>query len=110
MGTLDEEIGKHLEEAMVSGELRCCEHFGRPLPDDTAWDATPAAFRMPFKVLKNAGYKPPEIELFHRRSRLAAQAAATLDAGQRQRVLAELGALEQAIALRLEGLRLSERI
>ncbi len=110
MGMLDEEIGKHLEEAMVSGELRGCEHFGKPLPDDAAWDATPAAFRMPFKVLRNAGYKPPEIELFHRRARLAAQAAATLDAGERQRLLAELGTLEQAIALRLEGLRLSERL
>lgn len=110
MGTLDEEIGKHLEASMASGELRGCEYFGKPMPDDEEWEATPPAFRMPFKVLKNAGYKPPEIELFHRRARLAAQAAATADAAERTRLLAELATLEQAIALRLEGLRLSERL
>jgi hypothetical protein len=65
---------------------------------------------MPFKVLKNSGYKPPEIELFHRRARLAERVAAAADDAERQRLLAELGALEQAIALRLEGLRLNERL
>lgn len=110
MGTLDEEIGRHLEESMASGELRGCEYFGKPLPDDEAWEATPPAFRMPFKVLKNAGYKPPEVELFHRRARLAAAAAATADEALRKRLLAELCSLEQAIALRLEGMRLSERL
>jgi len=110
MGTLDEEIGTHLQEAMASGELRGCEHFGRPLPDDEGWNATPQALRMPFKVLKNAGYRPPEIELFHRRARLAAQLADAPGETARQRLLGELAALEQALALRLEGLRLSERL
>lgn len=110
MATLDEDIGRHLEEAMASGELRGCAYFGRPMPDDEEWDATPPAFRMPFKVLKNAGYKPPEIELFHRRAQLAAQAAAATDEAGRTRLLAELCALEQALALRLEGMRLSERL
>ena len=110
MGTLDEDIARHLEDAMASGELRGCAWFGKPLPDDEEWQATPPAFRMPFKVLKNAGYQPPEIALFHRRAQLAAQAAAAADEAERARLLAELGALEQAIALRLEGMRLSERL
>lgn len=110
MGTLDEEIGRHLEESMASGELRGCEHFGKPLPEDEGWEATPVAFRMPFKVLKNAGYRPPEIALFQRRAELAAQAEAATDEIERRRLLAERAALEQALALRLEGLRLSERL
>jgi len=108
--TLDEEIARHLQEALASGELKGCEYFGRPLPEDAEYEATPAAFRMPFKVLKNAGYRPPEIGLFRRRAELAARVAATPDEAERLRLLDELGALERALALRLEGLRLSGRL
>lgn len=31
---------------------------------------TPDEFKLPFKILKNAGIAPPEIELFHERARL----------------------------------------
>jgi len=31
--TLDEEIARHLQEALASGELKGCEYFGKPLPD-----------------------------------------------------------------------------
>jgi len=108
--TLDEEIARHLQEALASGELKGCEYFGKPLPDDAEFEATPEAFRMPFKVLKNAGYRPPEIGLFRRRAELATRVAAAADEAERLRLLHELGALERALALRLEGMRLSGRL
>ena len=110
MPTLDEQIAQHLQHALASGELKGCEYFGKPLPDDAEWEATPVAFRMPFKVLKNAGYRPPEIGLFRRRAELAARVAAATDAAERVRLLGELGDLERALALRLEGMRLSGRL
>jgi len=108
--TLDEEIARHLQEALASGELKGCEYFGKPLPDDAEFEATPEAFRMPFKVLKNAGYRPPEIGLFRRRAELATRVAAAADEAERLHLLHELGALERALALRLEGMRLSGRL
>ena len=68
MPTQDEEIARHLREAMASGELAGTEGFGKPLPEDAGWEATPEALRMPFKILKNAGFVPPEVELFHERA------------------------------------------
>lgn len=106
----DEEIARHLAQAMASGELQGSCYFGKPLPEDEAWNATPLAFRMPFKVLRNAGYRPPEIEIFHQRARLADQLAAATGEAERLALRAELSALEQAIALRLEGMRISERL
>ena len=109
MPTLDEEIARHLQEALASGELKGCEYFGKPLPDDAEFEATPEAFRMPFKVLKNAGYRPPEIGLFRRRAELAARVAEAADEAECLRLLDELGVLEHALALRLEAMRLSGR-
>lgn len=110
MPKLDEEIAQHLQEALASGELKGCEYFGKPLPEDAEYEATPEAFRMPFKVLKNAGYRPPEIGLFRRRAELAARVATAAGETERLHLLDELGALERSLALRLEGMRLSGRL
>ena len=71
MPTQDEEIARHLREALASGELAATEGFGKPLPEDAGWDATPESLRMPFKILKNAGFVPAEVELFHERAALS---------------------------------------
>lgn len=106
----EDEIARHLEQALASGELQGSPSFGRPLPDDPGWEATPVAFRMPFKVMKNAGYRPPEITLLRRRSELATAVQACPPGRERDRLQAELSDLEQALALRLESLRLSQRL
>ena len=72
MATLDDEIARHLREAAAAGELSKAEGYGKPEEEDWTWDATPAALRMPFKVLKDAGYAPPEILLFQERAQLTA--------------------------------------
>ena len=72
MPTQDEEIARHLREALASGELAGTEGFGKPFPEDAGWDATPESLRMPFKILKNAGFVPAEVELFHERAALSA--------------------------------------
>lgn len=107
MPTQDEEIARHLRDALASGELAAARGFGQPLPEDAGWNATPEALRMPFKILKDAGFIPAEVELFHQRAALSASLEhCASDAGRRalQRQLSEL---EQQIALRLEALRIS---
>jgi hypothetical protein len=106
MATLDDEIARHLAEAAASGELQAAESYGKPLRDIEGWDATPDALRMPFKILKDAGVVPPEIELFHARARLRAAAAAATDADEHEQLQRRLVELEQKIALRLESLRI----
>ena len=72
MRTIDEEIARHLRQAAEAGELKSAPSFGKPFAQDVGWDETPQALRMPFKILKDAGVPPPEIELFHERARIRA--------------------------------------
>ncbi len=106
----DDEIARHLQDALKSGELKLAESFGKPLQEDAGWAATPDGLRMPFKVLKNAGMAPPEVELFHRRAALQAEIAQCADETQRQSLMRELSDLQQSIALRLDALRSSGRL
>lgn len=108
--TLDESIAEHLAEAARSGELRSAESWGKPMAEMEGYQETPEAFRMPFKILKNAGIAPPEVALFHRRAALREQLERCADPAERARLQQTLSELEQAIALRLEGMRLSGQV
>ena len=105
MPTQDEEIARHLREALASGELASTEGFGKPLPEAAGWDATPEPLRMPFKILKNAGVVPAEVALFHARAALAASIRECSDAAEQKALRQRLSELEQKIALRLEAMR-----
>ena len=61
---------------------------------------------MPFKILKNSGFHPPEIEMFHERARLVAAIRDCDNDDTRKALQKQLSELEQKIALRLEALRI----
>jgi hypothetical protein len=105
MPTQDEEIARHLREALESGELAGTPGFGKSLPEDAGWNATPESLRMPFKILKNAGFVPAEVELFHQRGALSKLLRSCQSESERAEERRKLSDLEQKIALRLESLR-----
>jgi hypothetical protein len=107
MPTQDDEIARHLREALASGELAGSAGFGKPFAEDAGWEATPQALRMPFKILKNAGFVPAEVELFHERAALSAALQACTVEQERAELRLKLSELEQKIALRLEALRIN---
>jgi hypothetical protein len=109
MRSLDEEIAKYLQDALAAGEMRRAPSYGKPMTDDGGWEETPADLRMPFKILKDAGVPPPEIELFHRRARLRAELQSAPEGEGREALKKALAELEQVIALRLEALRSGSR-
>lgn len=104
---VEDEIARKLKEAAETGELQGAEGYGQPMVEDIGWESTPAEFRMPFKILKNAGAMPPEIELFHQRAALRAKLDAATEDADRTAIRQSLSDLEQRIALRLEALRSS---
>ena len=105
MHTWDEEIARRLQEAADSGELQSAKGYGKPTPEDPAWDATPEALRMSMKILKDAGAAPPEIEMFHERAQLRHRIASATDPDERLRLQLRLVEIEAVISLRLEALR-----
>ena len=110
MPTFDEEIARHLKEAADSGELSRADGYGKPLPEDPGWDSTPAALRMPMKILKDAGAAPAEIGLFHERARLRTALAAAVLPDERRILQGQLNELEQRLALHLELLRINPNL
>jgi hypothetical protein len=123
MPTLDEQIAQGLQDALDSGELKAAPSWGRPLDFGDGYDDTPPELRMPFKILKDAGVAPPEVETMRQiaalRERLhaldAANAnavAAPTQAAARSTAEAEvlgrrIAELQQHLALRLEHLRMT---
>ncbi len=107
----DQQIADALEQARRSGELQSAQSWGKPMAEAEGYAETPAEFRLPFKILKNAGVAPPEQELFQQRAALRQQLEALAEgSAERQALQQKLAELEQLLALRLEGLRASGRL
>ena len=108
--TQDETIAEHISEALRSGELQGAPSFGKPMREAEGWHETPDELRMPFKILKNAGVAPPEIELFHRRAALRRAVAECVSEEERKTLQQRLSELEALIAFRLERLRVTGKL
>ena len=102
---LEDEIGRKLREAEAAGELRSAKGYGEPLGQHEGWEQTPDELRMPFKILKDAGVVPAEIEMLKQRTVLKEQISACANAAEAGQLQQELAALEVSISLRLEALR-----
>jgi hypothetical protein len=74
-----------IRAAMADGEFDNLPGRGRPLSFDDL-SGVPADLRMGFKLLRNAGCLPPELEARKEVARLGALVAATDDEGERARL------------------------
>ena len=105
---LDDHIGRSLAESEKAGELKAAPSYGRPLHFG-GYNDTPAELRMPFKMLKDSGFLPPEVQLMREiealRASLPEQGGADSEAVRAAR--ARLIELRQQLALRMERLRTS---
>ena len=54
---------RRITEAMARGELDNLAGAGKPLAIDEELSGVPEELRMAYKILKNAGFVPPEVEL-----------------------------------------------
>ena len=102
---LEDEIGRRLREAEQSGELQSARGYGEPLKEPEGWGETPDELRMPFKILKDAGVVPPEVELMKQRAKLRDQIASCAEPATVETLKKKLSALELSISLRLEAIR-----
>ena len=106
---LDDHIGRSLAESAASGELASAPSYGKPLDFGDGYDQTPPELRMAMKVLKDAGVVPAEVEAMQQIAALQAELDA-LPAGEaaaREALQRRIADKRQALALRLEKLRLS---
>lgn len=104
---LDDHIGQALRDSEANGELRLAPSFGKPLAVVEGWDQTPPELRQPFKILKDAGVVPPEVEVMREITALERALAMAGDAAAERALQQRIAEKRQHLALRLERLRLS---
>jgi hypothetical protein len=104
---LDDHIGRALADSERSGELRAAPSWGKPLNFGDGYDETPAELRMGYKILKDAGVVPPEVELMQRIEVLRAALEAAPEGPDAPARRGQLAEMRQQLALRLEKLRIS---
>jgi hypothetical protein len=106
MPTIDEQIAQHLRESQRSGELQSAKSYGRPLDFGDGYDETPPTLRLGFKLLRDAGFVPPEVETMRQIAQLREQLdSSPADPAQAEALRRRLSELQQHLALRLEKLR-----
>lgn len=103
----EDHIGRALKDSEASGELRAAPSYGKPLAFGDGYDETPAELRMPMKVLKDAGIVPHEVTMMREAAELRSRIEACTEASLLPALQRQLSDLQQAIALRLERLRIS---
>ncbi|HWJ01140.1 MAG TPA: DnaJ family domain-containing protein [Burkholderiales bacterium] len=97
---LDFLVEKKLEEAVSRGELANLPGEGRPLElDDDA--LVPEDLRAAYRILKNAGYVPPEVETLTEIAQLEALVSnGAEDAAARSRAVRKLALLRTRVEAR----------
>jgi len=102
---VEDHIGRHLADSEKTGELRSAASFGKPLDFGDGYQETPEALRMGFKILKDAGFVPPEVELMQAIESLRQKLDGAPDAVDAPADRQRLSELRQKLAIQLERLR-----
>ena len=102
---LEDHIGRALDQSHASGELKNAAGYGKPLNFGDGYDQTPAELRMGFKILKDAGVFPPEVELMRQVEAQRQLLDACTDANAIPALRLRLSEIQQQLSLRLERLR-----
>ena len=105
MSGVDEIIKQWVQRVEKTGELRNVEGFGKPFKFDDGYLETPDELRMAYKILKDAGYVPAEVEMLNRLAALREELAATQDADQQHELRVKIAETEQKVTMMLGALR-----
>ena len=101
MAGLDDIIGGWVKEAEKSGEVKRLPGYGKPLDleDDRH---VPPKYRMAYRILKNAGYTPPEVEMIREVAALKVAIESETDAVRRTELESELIELQHKLDVALD--------
>jgi len=102
---IDDIIGQWVKKAERSGELQRGKYWGKRLNLDDGYEQTPARLRMTYRILKNAGYVPYEVELFQTLADRKDELQSATDPERARELVREIAQLERKLSVVMEGLR-----
>ncbi|WP_427914867.1 DUF1992 domain-containing protein [Ramlibacter sp. MMS24-I3-19] len=104
--TFDEQIARSIRESERSGELKSAKDWGKPLDFGDGYDETPPELRMAFKILKDGGFVPPEVEMLRElQSKRGRLAQLSIESTEAQRLREEISELQLKVTVRIEQLQ-----
>jgi len=102
---LEARIAEALRVAQESGELKSAKSYGKPIDFGDGYDDTPAELRMAFKVLKDSGYAPAEVQMLHELAEMRRQhAGLDPESDAAVKLRAKISEMQVKVALRMEKL------
>lgn len=96
-------VDKWMREVEASGELKYLKGFGKPLKPDDDFASTPEELRLAFKVLKESGYVPPQVEMFKELAKLRSTLAKETDGERRKVIQKKMADKQMKIQMFVEG-------
>ncbi|MEI8324078.1 MAG: DUF1992 domain-containing protein [Betaproteobacteria bacterium] len=102
---VEDHIGRSLAQSEKSGELRSASNFGKPLSFGDGYAETPEELRMGFKIIKDAGFVPLEVELMRDIEALARTIECATDEDEVCEKSTQLAQMRLKLAIRMERLR-----
>jgi hypothetical protein len=105
MAGVDEIIRQWVQKVEQTGEIRNVKGFGRPLELDDGYLDTPTELRMAYKILKDAGYVPAEIEMLKKLAALREDLEKTDDPAAQRALKQKIADAQQKVSMMLEAMR-----
>jgi hypothetical protein len=105
MAGVDEVIRQWVQKVEQTGELRKVPGFGKPFEFNDGFLETPSELRMAYKILKDAGYVPAEIEMVQRLAEMREQLNATRGEAEQRALKTKIAELQQKVTMMLEAMR-----
>ena len=108
---LDDHIGRALRDIEARGELAAAPSWGKPLDFGDGYEQTPPELRLGYKMLKDAGLVPPEVEMLGVIAGLRREldGVAGDDDARRHVLRGRIAALQLALEVRREAMRREAR-
>jgi hypothetical protein len=101
----EEIIRQWIRKVEESGELERDPNYGKPLDLDSGYLDTPDELRMAYRMLKDAGYVPPEVELLKRLADRKSALATETDPRRRKMLQTEIAELHAKVSIMLAALK-----
>ena len=92
MVIFDKLAEQYIQDAIASGDLDNPEWYGKPLPEDDL-SMVPEELRMGYRILKNSGFIPPELETINDINRLEYEINRDKDPGTSKQTINRLTCL-----------------
>ncbi len=105
MSAVDELIKQWVKRAEQSGELKKNPLHGKPLNMNDGYLDTPEEVRMAYKILKNAGYLPAEVQAVKDLAGLRQRLNECADEEKRRELRVKIANVQQKVTMMLEGVR-----